>query len=102
MASKKKKDGCTTVRCVLKAIQLCGCTTFMFFHRASANAGAVNVNKDVLMFERFQKGGIIAVPGYTIPEYVLELADIVLAHKKPLNFFKGLRVPHHSSAPAPA
>jgi len=100
MASKKKKNGCTTVRCVVKAIQLCGCTNFMFFHRASANAGAVNVNKDVVMFEKFKNGGITAVPGYALPEYVLQFADTVLAHKNPLNFFKELRVPYHSSISA--
>jgi len=74
----------------------------MFFHRASANTGGVNANKDATRFEQFQKGGVTAVPGYTLPEYVLQLADTVLAHKNPLNFFRGLRVSPHSSISAPA
>jgi hypothetical protein len=102
MASRKKKDGCTTVRCVKEAIQKCDCSAFAFFHRAAANTGMVNVNRDVALFEKFQKDGITAVPGYALPEYVLEFATTVLAQKSPRNFFKTLRVPYHSPVPAPA
>lgn len=98
MSSKKKTNGCTSVQCVSKAIEKCGCTPFAFFHQAAARTDLFDVQKEVARFERFKENGISAVPGYTIPKCVLELADKVLEKKSPRNFFQSMKTAHYAPA----
>lgn len=42
MSSKRKLNGCTTVRCVERAIRTCGCSTKEFFRRALNANGPIS------------------------------------------------------------
>ncbi|OGG90230.1 hypothetical protein A3G12_02480 [Candidatus Kaiserbacteria bacterium RIFCSPLOWO2_12_FULL_54_10] len=86
MASKKKANGCTSVRCVEKAIRKCGCTVHEFFKRAVCNKDTVrdfDIDAAVKRFLDFKKYGLVANSYYGIPRFVIAFAEVVLYGEHP-------------------
>ncbi|MBI5406034.1 hypothetical protein HY972_03320 [Candidatus Kaiserbacteria bacterium] len=85
MASKKKPDGCTTVRCVLEAIQKYGSPSILaFFISAMGSEDApegFNLEVEVARFYDMKTYGLSKTPiGYKIPQFVLRFSEKVLGN----------------------
>ena len=84
MASKKKTNGCTTIRCVEKAVQKCGCTLYEFFRRAVHNKDTVrdfDIDAEAKKFLDFKKHGPVANSHYGIPRCIVAFSELVLYGK---------------------
>lgn len=101
MTSRKKANGCTTARRVMEAVRKCDCSLYIFFVRAG-ELGKVPDGYDCIgalkEFEKLAEHGHSAVPGYKIPEHVLQLTNKIHENKNPLNYFRSLEAP---ARPAP-
>jgi len=86
MTSKRKPNGCTSVRRVEEATRKCGCTVNEFFRRAVRNGNVVrdfDIDAAVKAFLGFQKYGPVANSHYGIPSFVIIFAVKVLGGEHP-------------------
>jgi hypothetical protein len=98
MASKRKPNGCTSVRKVEEAIKKVGSPDLLvFFWKAAQTAkeqpGAVVVAREARRFGVFLEKGVAEFREYRLPDWALRFAEIVHGHRCPLNFFKSLPPP---------
>lgn len=89
--SKKKPNGCRAIRLVQRAAQKCHCTIREFFLHAS-RIGNVSKGLPVLeeteSFCRVANEGTIVLPGYKVPQHVLDLAERVRTVRDPRPLLK--------------
>ncbi len=102
MSSKKKSNGCSSVRCVSEAARKCGCSIERFFAYAAlaenekrrarnakllfgddAEAFMEAIKADVKRFLLFKMQGVVADPRYRIPRYVIAYAEGVMTSGAP-------------------
>ena len=106
MSSKKKENGCTSVRCVEHAIRKYGRTVEEFFISAVRAENAIRLSRgrkpildenpetfarmieaEINRFFLLKTQGIAANSRYKIPEYVIAFAETIVANP-PSRFHK--------------
>lgn len=97
--SHRKVNGNGTISLVQDAIKKCRCNPETFFARAvhvAKNAKVMQNGgsplKDAHNFSLVAHKGIVAVPGYKVPDYAVRLAENVASHSgDPYVYFKTLK-----------
>ena len=102
MSSKRKPNGCTSVRKVKEAMEKVGADVFTFFAQAAQAAKALDavvVALEARQFASFLDSGLVEYHDYRLPDWAIRFAEIVHGHPCPATFFKNLpRIPQIETA----
>ena len=94
MASKRKMNGCKSVKRVMDAINKIGCEVQDFFERARHVVDVppgFNPTKEAIRFNLFRAEGVAEYPDYQIPPCVIEFAETIHAADCPKKFYADLQ-----------
>lgn len=101
MASKRKLNGSTSVRCVEDSMKKCACETWKFFFLAAVDQKVqdTDITEATKHFICFQREGANEYPQYRIPGYALRFAEKVHTSKSPQQLVKELWAFARATAP---